>query len=1709
MAMSMSFLFFKNNFKKAVRGFLVIAYILASAPLPAFAIIYQPGETLNPACVPTDLNCGIATSTAGNFVPDANNVYDIGSPTRQWRDLYLSGNTLHLGGLSLSAGTSGALVWSGTSIETAPSATSTSILKLSELSANGSEYVGLKAPDAIASSTLWTLPASDGSSGQALSTDGNGTLLWITPLASAVVTLNGLSTSSQTFSTSATGTDFGIISSGSTHTFNMPSASATARGLLTSADWTSFNNKLSAILASGNVFVGSASDTAMSVALSGDATLSNTGSLTIGSGAVTLAKLAADAVNSAKIVDGSVALVDLASNSVDASKITDATITNADVAAAAAIAYAKLALGNSIVLSDLTLDSVNSSKVVDGSITNADLASSTIGLLLGTSGADANVSGSPASLGGSLTLNLPSASGVARGLLTAADWATFNNKESAVATGTAAQYYRGDKAWTALDTSVVPENGNVYYTSARFNADLASKTTANLAEGSNLYYTDARARNALAVSSPLSYSTSTGTFSISQVSSSASGYLSSVDWNTFNNKLDATLSSGLVWVGNGLNVATPIAISGDAAINNAGTLTISDGVITLSKLAADAVNSAKVVDGSIALADLAGNSVDTAKIVDATITNADISITAAIVYSKLNLGNSIVIADLTADSVNSSKIIDGSVVAADLATDSVVSSKVLDGTLTDADISAIAAIALSKLASGTSGNIIVANASGTPVYIALTGDATINNAGALTIANLAITNAKLADDAVTTVKILDSNVTTAKLADAAVTLAKLAVDSVDSSKIVDGTIVNADIATGTITNAKLANSSFATVLGTTGTDANISGSPISLGGTLTLNLPDASAIARGLVTTGAQTFAGAKTFSSAPAFSTMTNGSVLFTDTGGLLSQDNTSLFWDNTNKRLGIGDGTPLAMFTVGSGDLFQVNDSGNIAAIGGAAHTIGNSGGALNIDSSGTGAINLGTSANGKTVTIGNITSGTTIALNAGNTSTGNINFDSGTLYVDSVNNRVGVGTTTPSSKLALNGGVFSHTPDAPQFLAGLELATAINKIVVVGKYLYSVHNNGASGNEFNIIDISNPSTPSVRGGLNYTPEVRALAVSGKYAYIGLSANTGGTEFRIIDISNPSSPVELGGTEHGDNVYTIAISGRYAFVGHNAGTNEFDVVDISNPLSPQIVAGIDLGGTGMSAYSIKIQGRYAYVGGGTATTNFWVIDISNPLAPSIVSSVDLQDTVLSVDVRGRYAYVGFASNATRDFGIVDISSPAATFLVGSLEIDNNNTNEVVAAGKYVYVARDSTTGSGELFVIDVANSSTPTIVASVEVGLSVNALAVSGKYALIGKVTNGGTELDIYSVSGIESPAANIGSLAVDNFSSDGDGVAANNFTVGGGLNVGSRGIMTDGALSVHGTSTSFFAGNVGIGVTGPSYRLELPNNVDASGQGRANAWVTYSDESLKDKALTLKGGLEKVMNLRGVSFIWKNSGIESSGFIAQEVERVVPDLVSTGSDGLKSLDYARFAPYIVSAIQEIASLGSAFKDTLVAWFADAANGITDFFAKKIHTEQICLKKSDGSEYCVNGDELEAVMSGRGEVVPAQPAPPEQNLSDSNSNEAISEATDFMAEQASTTTATATDSSHTIETEQSSITIENLELSSSMEAQSQEPILAPEMVSMETDHEELVPSEASQNPDTLEQKVIESAGAAEDEAVMAPVEPSGEDLDTLQTNE
>ncbi|MBX3373797.1 MAG: tail fiber domain-containing protein [Phycisphaeraceae bacterium] len=136
-------------------------------------------------------------------------------------------------------------------------------------------------------------------------------------------------------------------------------------------------------------------------------------------------------------------------------------------------------------------------------------------------------------------------------------------------------------------------------------------------------------------------------------------------------------------------------------------------------------------------------------------------------------------------------------------------------------------------------------------------------------------------------------------------------------------------------------------------------------------------------------------------------------------------------------------------------------------------------------------------------------------------------------------------------------------------------------------------------------------------------------------------------------------------------------------------------------------------------------------------------------------------------------------------------------------------------------------------------------------------------------------------------------------------------GGLAIAREGSFTTGiVLSA--------AGNAGVGLTNPSFRLDLPNIAGPTGQGRANAWTTYSSVRWKENIVSIDDALGKFLALRGVAFDWKagNGGGRDIGFIAEEVGAVVPELVDWEEDGVhaKSLKYDRVAAIAVEALREL---------------------------------------------------------------------------------------------------------------------------------------------------------------------------------------------------
>lgn len=108
------------------------------------------------------------------------------------------------------------------------------------LTSDGENWVS--SPLALGPAHGGTGLSSVGASGNFLVSDGTG---WVSiPLVDNVSTINDINTSQQFFAVGFAGTDFNISSVGDTHTFNLPYASITKSGRLSSLDWNIFNSKV-------------------------------------------------------------------------------------------------------------------------------------------------------------------------------------------------------------------------------------------------------------------------------------------------------------------------------------------------------------------------------------------------------------------------------------------------------------------------------------------------------------------------------------------------------------------------------------------------------------------------------------------------------------------------------------------------------------------------------------------------------------------------------------------------------------------------------------------------------------------------------------------------------------------------------------------------------------------------------------------------------------------------------------------------------------------------------------------------------------------------------------------------------------------------------------------------------------------------------------------------------------------------------------------------------------------------------------------------------------------------------------------------------------------------------------------------------------------------------------------------------------------------
>jgi hypothetical protein len=384
---------------------------------------------------------------------------------------------------------------------------------------------------------------------------------------------------------------------------------------------------------------------------------------------------------------------------------------------------------------------------------------------------------------------------------------------------------------------------------------------------------------------------------------------------------------------------------------------------------------------------------------------------------------------------------------------------------------------------------------------------------------------------------------------------------------------------------------------------------------------------------------------------------------------------------------------------------------------------------------------------------------------------------------------------------------------------------------------------GDYFAVFDVSNSSNP-VKLDEVTDPALSGpwgLDIVGDRAYVGSYT---GDSLTVIDISDPSDVGVLGSISSSSDLNgasRVEVVNDIAYVTATDG-NSLTTVDVSNPQNLKVVDSVtstaDLEGPG----DVEVVGDTAFVGARLSDA-LTTVDVSDPSDLSIRGTVSSTQDLYgagSLEISGIYAYVaGFDGDSLAVVNVSDPENPEIEGSVSSSELGGAYGMDM--AGDYAYVGAST---SDAVTVVDVSDKDSPEIVSSVsstsELGTPEGVEIDGGKAYIAAK---GSDKITVMDIPGLDTPSANIGNLQTSDLHVQGDSIVDRNLKVQGGLNVGPRGISSQGDTSVNGDLE--VKGEAAFGTENQPSNVNVTGNltvegeeVDASGGDVTNADTVESD-------------------------------------------------------------------------------------------------------------------------------------------------------------------------------------------------------------------------------------------------------------------------------
>jgi hypothetical protein len=249
-----------------------------------------------------------------------------------------------------------------------------------------------------------------------------------------------------------------------------------------------------------------------------------------------------------------------------------------------------------------------------------------------------------------------------------------------------------------------------------------------------------------------------------------------------------------------------------------------------------------------------------------------------------------------------------------------------------------------------------------------------------------------------------------------------------------------------------------------------------------------------------------------------------------------------------------------------------------------------------------------------------------------------------------------------------------------------------------------------------------------------------------------------------------------------------------------------------------------------------------------------------------------------------------------LNVEAPSASDVYGFFSADNNPTS-----GGYGSLTYNQSTGEFTYNKVTDTN-----IRGALSNGYGISYVTTTGKIET--------ANLDIRRLFLASNNGTGYGSLSYDNgigrytFNkvTDADIVSAVNTAIGAGQ-------IDTGTEITSATDLQVDSLGVGTAASGTSGEIRATNDITA---------FYSSDERLKTNIEVIDSALDKVNNIRGVKFDWNEAALEmypdrtyrDVGVIAQEIEKVLPEVVVDRDNGYKAVRYEKLVPLLIEAIKEL---------------------------------------------------------------------------------------------------------------------------------------------------------------------------------------------------